>query len=83
MQLCSTKPGRLYLREKQVYLIARELHKCEKDPDVSATCENLIQMLIADEPEPGMENLHEVQLPEGFAEKLGKGAKELEQSNGR
>ena len=64
MQLCSTKHGRLYLKSKQVYLIMRELHKIEEDPDVMQTCETLVSILIADEPEPGMENLHEVQLPD-------------------
>ena len=71
MQLCSTKFGRQYLREKQTYLIMRELHKWEKDPLALAACENLIGILIAEEPEPGMENLHDVQLPEGFVEKMG------------
>lgn len=71
IQLCSTKHGREYLREKQTYLIVRELHKWEKDPEVATACENLVHILIADEPEPGMENLEEVELPEGFAEKRG------------
>ena len=64
MQLCSTKYGRLYLKSKQVYLIMRELHKSEEDPDVQQTCEALVSILISDEPEPGMENLHEVELPD-------------------
>ena len=63
MQLCSTKFGRNYLRSKQVYLIMRELHKWEKEPEVLETCEALVSILISDEPEPGMENLHEVELP--------------------
>ena len=40
----------------------RELHKWEKDPDVKETCEKLVSILISDEPEPGMENLHEVRV---------------------
>ena len=64
MQLCSTKYGRLYLKSKQVYLIMRELHKSEEDSDVRQTCEALVSILISDEPEPGMENLHEVELPD-------------------
>ena len=63
MQLCSTKFGRNYLRSKQVYLIMRELHKWEKEPEVLETCEALVSILISDEPEPGMENLLEVELP--------------------
>ena len=42
----------------------RELHKSEEDPDVKQTCETLVSILISDEPEPGMENLHEVDLPD-------------------
>ena len=64
MQLCSTKFGRLYLRSKQVYLIMRELHKWEKDAAVKETCETLVSILISDEPEPGMDNLHEVEPPQ-------------------
>ena len=64
IQLCSTKFGRVYLRSKQVYLILRELHKWEKEPEVLQTIENLVGILISDEPEPGMENLHDVEMPE-------------------
>ena len=64
LQLCSTKFGREYLRSKQVYLVMRELHKWEKEEAVKETCEALVSMLISDEPELGMENLHEVELPE-------------------
>ena len=64
LQLCSTKFGREYLRSKQVYLIMRELHKWEMEEPVKETCEALVSILISDEPEPGMENLHEVQVPE-------------------
>ena len=42
----------------------RELHKWEKEEGVKETCEALVSVLISDEPEPGMENLHEVQVPE-------------------
>jgi len=44
----------------------RELHKWENDSEVYDTCQKCIEMLIADEPEPGMHNLHEVKLPESF-----------------
>ena len=62
MQLCCTKFGRKFLREKQTYLILRELHKWEEEVEVKNVCENLVHILIADEPESGMENLHEVEL---------------------
>ena len=39
----------------------------EKDAKVSTACENLVHILIADEPEPGMENLHELEVPQEFA----------------
>ena len=54
------------MRDHQTYLIIRELHKWEKDAKVSTACENLVHILIADEPEPGMENLHEVEIPQEF-----------------
>lgn len=52
------------MRAKQTYLIMRELHKWETDSEVSAVCESVISILIADEPEEGMANLEEVALPE-------------------
>ena len=55
------------MRDHQTYLIIRELHKWEKDAKVSTACENLVHILIADEPEPGMENLHELEVPKEFA----------------
>lgn len=45
-------------------MIMRELHKWEKEQAVKETCEALVSILISDEPEPGMENLHEVEVPE-------------------
>ncbi|KAM3877810.1 protein HGH1 homolog [Diretmus argenteus] len=68
--LTATKSGRLTLKKKNVYPIVRELHRWEKDAHVGAACEKLIQVLIGDEPEPGMENLMEVQIPEDVEDKL-------------
>lgn len=68
--LTSTKTGRHLVKEKGTYLIMREFHKWEKEPDVAAACEKLIQVLIGDEPESGMENLNEVQIPEEVEKKL-------------
>lgn len=46
-----------------MYFILRELHKWEVDPSVKETCENLISVLISDEPEPDLENLDSVEIP--------------------
>ena len=42
----------------------RELHEWEMEATVKETCEALISILISDEPEPGMENLNEIEPPE-------------------
>ncbi|CAN9512054.1 unnamed protein product [Ophioblennius macclurei] len=68
--LTATKPGRLFLKDKNVYPIMREFHNWEKDVHVTATCEKLVEVLIGDEPEEGMENLLEVEIPEDVQEKL-------------
>ncbi|XP_009469629.1 PREDICTED: protein FAM203A [Nipponia nippon] len=70
MLLTATKAGRHIVREKGTYLILRELHRWEREPDVLAACEKLIQVLIGDEPGPGMENLLEVNVPEEVEEQL-------------
>ena len=87
------------MRDQGAYLILRELHNWEPEPDVRVTCEKLIQVgaglgewwistacqpaahllplplpcwqvLIGDEPEHGMENLLEVQVPEDVERQL-------------
>ncbi|KAM7421988.1 hypothetical protein PAMA_010189 [Pampus argenteus] len=68
--LTATKHGRRTLKEKNVYPILREFHRWEKDAFVGAACEKLVQVLIGDEPEQGMENLMEVEIPEDVEEKL-------------
>ncbi|KAK3751798.1 hypothetical protein QZH41_013257 [Actinostola sp. cb2023] len=65
-QLCATPCGRKVMRDKNVYVILREFHNWEKDEEVSNVCLNLIEILISDEPEKGMENLKEVVIPEDF-----------------
>ena len=45
-QLCASKKGREYFREKNVYVILRELHKWEKDKMVLLACEKLVDILI-------------------------------------
>ena len=59
-QLCCTRFGREYLREKQTYLILRELHKWEEDSNAKEACEKVVQILIGDENE--QDNL-EVAIP--------------------
>lgn len=61
MKLCATKFGREYLRHKGSYYILRELHKWESDSAARTACENLVHILISDEPDAGMENLHTVE----------------------
>lgn len=80
MLLTATKVGRQILKSKNVYPIMREFHKWEKDPHVISACEKLVQVLIGDEPEVGMENLMEVEIPKDVEEKLQElDAKEQEQ----
>uniref|UniRef100_A0A4W2HHI4 Protein HGH1 homolog n=1 Tax=Bos indicus x Bos taurus TaxID=30522 RepID=A0A4W2HHI4_BOBOX len=70
MLLTATAPGRKQVRDQGAYLILRELHSWEPEPDVRVTCEKLIQVLIGDEPERGLENLLEVQVPEEVERQL-------------
>ncbi|NXE57061.1 HGH1 protein, partial [Casuarius casuarius] len=69
-QLAATKAGRHTLREEGTYLILRELHRWEREPEVLSACEKLIQVLIGDEPGPGLENLLEVSIPEDVEQQL-------------
>ncbi|NXF41670.1 HGH1 protein, partial [Nyctibius bracteatus] len=69
-QLTATKAGRHTVREKGTYLILRELHRCEREPHVLAACEKVVQVLIGDEPGPGLENLLEVEIPEEVERQL-------------
>lgn len=68
--LTATKSGRRMLKDKNAYPILREFHRWEKDVHVGAACEKLVQVLIGDEPEQGMENLMEVEIPDDVEEKL-------------
>ncbi|NXR00894.1 HGH1 protein, partial [Sagittarius serpentarius] len=67
-QLTATKAGRRIVREKGTYLVLRELHRWEREPDVLAACEKLIQ--VGRRPGPGMENLLEVNVPEEVEQQL-------------
>lgn len=78
--LTATKGGRQTLKNKNAYPIMREFHKWEKEPQVIAACEKLVQVLIGDEPDSGMENLMEVEIPDDVQQKLEElDAKEQEQ----
>ncbi|XP_071502021.1 protein HGH1 homolog [Diadema antillarum] len=75
-QLCATAIGRQIVKEKRTYVIFREFMKWEKDPKVEALCRKVIDVLIMDDPEPGMENLNEVEIPEKVKVQLEKGDQE-------
>jgi hypothetical protein len=68
--LSSRKDCRAYVKEKNTYVITRELYNWEKDELVKETCEKLVNILISDEPEPGLENLHEVVIPDSLSQKF-------------
>lgn len=63
-QLCATRKGRERIREQNVYLILRELHKVEKDENVKLACENVVDILIKKEEEIKLDNYREVNVPD-------------------
>ncbi|XP_053913721.1 protein HGH1 homolog isoform X5 [Cuculus canorus] len=63
MLLSATAVGRGVLRAKGTFPVLRELHRSEQEPRVLAACQKLIQVLIGDDPPPGMENLLTVEVP--------------------
>ncbi|KAL6267624.1 hypothetical protein P5V15_000699 [Pogonomyrmex californicus] len=71
-QLCATKVAREILREKNTYIILRELHKWEKDKSCLLACENIVDILIKTEEEIGLDNLKEVKVPSEYTEKFRK-----------
>ncbi|XP_063806475.1 protein HGH1 homolog isoform X2 [Pseudophryne corroboree] len=68
--LCATPDGRRVLKDGGAYLILRSLDSWETQADVTRACQKVIQVLIGDEPAPGMENLLEVTVPPEVEEKL-------------
>jgi len=80
-QLCATKVHREYMRDHNVYIILRELHKWEKDRQSLLACENLVDLLIRKEEEIGEDNLHQVQVPEDLVQKFEKMDKEFLDDN--
>ncbi|XP_064010563.1 protein HGH1 homolog [Pogoniulus pusillus] len=70
MLLTATRAGRHVVRDKGTYVVLRELHRWEQHQEVLVACEKVIQVLIGDEPGPGMENLLEVKIPEEVEQEL-------------
>lgn len=77
MQLCATKKCREHIKNSGAYYVLRELHKSESCRPVVVACENLVDILISDEPEPGMENLKDVDIPEHLTKEFEAYNKEL------
>jgi len=75
-QLCATRHGRMYLRDKCAYEILRELHKFENsdegDKRALRACEDVVDILIKTEDEIGHDNLKQVDIPDDMIEKIEK-----------
>lgn len=71
-QLCATKAGRSYIKEKNTYIIMRELHKWETNKANDIAIQNLIDILIGDEPAKEHEDLSKVVIPENLKEQFSK-----------
>lgn len=69
-QLCRTKQGRITMREKNVYIILRELHKVEKNKQVLLSCENIVDILIKTEEEINLDNYSDINVPEDLVTTL-------------
>lgn len=75
-QLCATRKGRIYLRDKGTYEILRELHKYEissiGDPRALRACENVVDILIRTEDEIVHDNLKHLEIPDDVMPKIEK-----------
>ena len=69
-QLCATKSGREQLRDKNIYVILRELHKTEKDRACLLAVENLVDILIKREDEINVDNYKAMDVPEHLVDKF-------------
>ncbi|KAJ3653071.1 hypothetical protein Zmor_018988 [Zophobas morio] len=76
-QLCSIRKNREFIRDKNTYIILRELHKWEKDRKALLACENLVDILIRTEEEIGEDNLKEVHVPEDLHDDFQKADQEF------
>ncbi|KAL1421121.1 hypothetical protein MTO96_023428 [Rhipicephalus appendiculatus] len=70
MQLCATKKCREHIKNSGAYYVLRELHKSESCRPVVVACENLVDVPISDEPQPGIENLKDVDIPDHLTKKI-------------
>ena len=52
------------MRKNNVYIILRELFNWETDEEAKKACSKVIRVLIAEEPEPSMQNLKQVKIPD-------------------
>ncbi|XP_060604805.1 protein HGH1 homolog [Ruditapes philippinarum] len=71
LQLCATKSGKKFVKDKNTYVIMREYYAWERkiDPLNEIAAMNLIDILIGDEPTGDFgENLKEVDIPEDIKE---------------
>lgn len=75
-QLCATRNGRNYLRDKGAYEILRELHKFENssegDPRSLRACEDVVDILIRTEEEIVHDNLKHLEIPDDVMPKIEK-----------
>jgi len=69
-QLCAQMHGRQVLREKNTYVILRELHKTEKDREVLLAAENIIDILIKTEEEINLDNYKDLEVPTDLHDKF-------------
>lgn len=73
-QLCATRQGRTYLRDKCAYEVLREQHRFEDSPEgdkrVLRACEDVVDILIKTEDEIGHDNLKKVEIPEDVMDKV-------------
>ncbi|XP_002166928.1 protein HGH1 homolog isoform X1 [Hydra vulgaris] len=80
-QLCATKSCRLQLKNNGTYYVLREFHRSlDNDDVIEEPLVNLIQVLIGDEPEPGMDNLRTLEIPEHIQKQFTKIESEVTQN---
>lgn len=70
LQFCSHSEGRKFMRDQNVYLILRELHKTEKVRQVLLACENVVDILIRTEEEIGVDALNTIEVPDDLQKKF-------------
>ncbi|KAF2348487.1 Protein HGH1 C-terminal [Trinorchestia longiramus] len=69
-QLCVARGSRERLRELNIYLILRELHKWEQDQQCLVVLEDLVNILIRTEEEIGAEDISSLEVPEDLRKKF-------------